>query len=86
MLRDHKYSPTDIWNIDDSGFGIGEEQAMKVLVHLGSKQKHTAVGGKQEWVTVIECINAAGEALNPLLIFQGQDVNTRWIHEQSPQG
>ncbi|KAI1007298.1 hypothetical protein K3495_g923 [Podosphaera aphanis] len=34
MLRDHKYSPTDIWNMDESGFGFGEEQAMKDLVHL----------------------------------------------------
>jgi hypothetical protein len=83
---EHQYRPSDIWNMDESGFGIGEEQTMKVLVYLDSTQKHKVIGGKQEWVTAVECINAAGEALAPLLIFKGQDVNTRWINEQSPDG
>jgi len=86
MLQEHKYNPADMWNMDESGFGIGEEQAMKVLVHLDSTQKHKVVGGKQEWATTIECISAAGEALAPLIIFKGQDMNTRWLNEQSPQG
>jgi hypothetical protein len=72
--------------MDESGFGIGEEQVMEVLVYLDSKQKHKVIGGKQEWVTAIECINAAGEALAPLLIFKGQNINTGWINEQSPDG
>lgn len=62
------------------------EQIMKVLVYLVAIQKDKVIGGKQEWVTDIECINAAGEALAPLLIFKGTNVNTRWINEQSPQG
>ncbi len=72
--------------MDESGFGIGEEQIMKVLVYLDAKQKERVVGGKQEWVTDIECINAAGEALPPLLIFKGEDVNTRWINERIASG
>src|SRR5436305_514701 len=86
ILEEHKYDPADMWNMDESGFGIGEEQAIKVLVHLDSTQKYKVIGGKQEWVTVIECISAAGEALAPLLIFKGKDVNTRWINESSPPG
>ena len=86
MHEQHSYYPCDMWNMDESGFGIGEEQITKVLVHLDIKQKEKVIGGKQEWVTDIECINAAGEALAPLLIFKGQDINTRWINERSPQG
>jgi hypothetical protein len=59
MLEEHRYRPEDIWNMDESGFGIGEELAFKVLVYLDRTQKHRVVGGKQEWVTDIECINAA---------------------------
>jgi hypothetical protein len=59
---------------------------LKVLVHLDSTQKHKVIGGKQEWVTVIECINAAGKVLAPLVIFKGQDMNVQWINEQSPEG
>ena len=59
---------------------------MKVLVYLDIKQKEKVIGGKQEWVTDIECISAAGEALPPLLIFKGESINTRWINERSPEG
>jgi hypothetical protein len=74
------------WNMDESGFGIGEEQALRYFVYLDSTQKHRVVGGKQEWVTDIECINAAGEALPPLIIFKGAEMNTRWLNERSPEG
>jgi hypothetical protein len=59
-----------MWNIDKSGFGIGEEQAMKVLIYLNSIQKYKVIGGKQEWVTAIKYINTVGEALAPLIIFK----------------
>lgn len=86
MLREHEYDPADMRNMEESGFGIGEEQAMKRLVHLDSTQKYKVIGSKQEWVIVIECISAADEVLALLLIFRDQDVNTRWIEEQSPNG
>jgi hypothetical protein len=86
MQEEYSYRPDDIWNMDESGFGIGEEQAFKVLVYLDSTQKHRVVGGKQEWVTDIECISAAGKALAPLIIFKGSALNSRWLNEQSPQG
>ena len=86
MLEGYSYRPEDIWNMDESGFGIGDEQAFKVLVYLDSTQMHRVVGGKQEWVTDIECINAAGEALAPLIIFKGTTMNTRWLNERSPEG
>jgi hypothetical protein len=86
MLEEHSYEPQDIWNMDESGFGIGQEQVFKVLVYLDNTQKHRVVGGKQEWVTDIECINAAGEALPPLIIFKGAAMDSRWLNEQSPEG
>jgi hypothetical protein len=69
--------------MDESGFGVGEEQIMKILIYLDTAQKSKMIRGKQEWVTDIEYINAADEALAPLLIFKDNDVNTRWINEQS---
>lgn len=36
MLQKYKYNPTDIWNIDEAGFSIGKEQAIKVLVYIDS--------------------------------------------------
>jgi hypothetical protein len=36
MVQEYKYDPVNMWNMDESGFGIGEEQAVKVLVHIDS--------------------------------------------------
>jgi hypothetical protein len=83
---EHQYDPSNMYNMDESGFGVGEEQAMKVLIYLDDTTKHSVIGGKQEWVTDIECISAAGEALSPLLIFKGTNVNSRWINEKTPEG
>ena len=32
--------------MDESGFGIGEEQIMKVLVYLDAAQKNKVIAGK----------------------------------------
>ena len=85
-FEEHDYDLSNVWNMDESGFGIGEQQAMKVLIHLDHSNRQKIVGGKQEWVTDIECINAAGESLAPLLIFKGKHLNTRWFNEKTPQG
>lgn len=53
-MEEHAYLPSDIWNMDESGFGVGEEQIMKVLVYLNAAQKDKVIAGKQEWVTDIE--------------------------------
>jgi hypothetical protein len=86
LYEQHQYKPSNIWNFDESGFGVGEEQAMKVLTFLDSKQQERVITGKQEWVTDIECISAEGESLPPLLIFKGDYLNTRWLDERSPEG
>lgn len=86
MRVGYQYEEKDIWNMDESGFGIGEQQAVKVLYTIDQYQEYMVVGGKQEWVTDIECVSAAGEALAPLIIFRGSDMNTRWINKRLPQG
>lgn len=37
------------------------------------------IARRQEWITAIECINAAGVAIPPLIIFKAQHTNTAWI-------
>jgi hypothetical protein len=64
--------------------GVRESQTTEVLVPIGSAQKHKVVVGKREWVTVIECINATGDALDPLVIFKGQNMNVGWISPDTP--
>jgi hypothetical protein len=83
-FQERVYDNSNIWNMDESGFGVGESQTTKVLVPLDRQQQYKVVVGKQEWVTVIECINAAGDALPPMIIFKGQNINSGWIPSQTP--
>ena len=83
-FQERAYDNSNIWNMDESGFGVGESQTTKVLVPLDRLQKYKVVTGKQEWVTVIECINAAGSALAPMVIFKGKTLNSGWLPSQTP--
>ena len=83
-FQERVYDNSNIWNMDESGFGVGESQTTKVLVPLDRQQQYKVAVGKQEWVTVIECINAAGDALPPMIIFKGQNINSGWIPSQTP--
>jgi hypothetical protein len=70
--------------MDESGFGIGDSQNTRVIVPIKFNHKNNAVPGKQEWVTDIECINAVGEALSPLLIFKAKNLNSGWLPAETP--
>lgn len=84
LFNEHSYELQDVWNVDESGFGVGESQTTRVLVPTKYNQKKKVIAGKQEWITDIECINAAGRALPPLLIFKGQNLNSGWIPPETP--
>ena len=71
--------------MDESGFGVGESQNTRVLVPIDRTQRYKVVAGKQEWVAVIECINAAGGFLTPMIIFKGRNMNSRWLPPQIPR-
>lgn len=43
-----------------------------------------SVAGRQEWVTTIECVSAAGRALFPLFIHKGSGlVNRNWFSDNA---
>ena len=90
MVDRHRYKPENIYNMDETGHGIGLTQSTRVLVvrDYGAEGKgmrkskaSKATSGKQEWVTTIECVSASGCALPPLVIFKADNLNTRWIPE-----
>jgi len=91
ILDRNRYKPRDIFNMDETGHGIGLTQSTRCLVvrdtetkGKGKKGKATkGTAGRQEWVTTIECVSAAGKALPPPVIFKATgSFNTRWLPEQ----
>jgi hypothetical protein len=65
--------------VDESGFSIGTIKAGRVIINSTLKSNYRAQPGRQEWVTVIECICANGTTLSSYVIFKGQTVDTKWI-------
>ena len=70
--------------MDESGFAIGASQSSRALVNVRENSSWKVVSGRQEWITAIECVSAAGESLPPLIIFKAKYTNTAWIPARTP--
>jgi hypothetical protein len=72
--------PANIWNMDETGYGVGAAGSQQCLVALDSSERAAIdnarrVGGTgkqgQEWVTTIDCISVAGKEIAPVVILSG---------------
>ena len=82
-LRDHKLfdRPHLIFNCDEAAI-ILNKSAARVLVPRKSKHAHTIGNANTQHVSVLCCVNAAGTALPPMLVFaKGLPSGRRFQHE-----
>ena len=78
--------PENMYNMDESGFAIGEVEASKCIINTEIRGKfQKAKPGRQEWVTSIECICADGTAIPPLIIFKAESLLRAWIPASTPK-
>lgn len=70
--------------MDESGFAGGTRQSSRVLFDIRDKVRWKVLSGRQEWVAAIECVDATGQALPPLVIFKAKHLDTAWIPAQAP--
>lgn len=95
LLDRYQYQPNNIYNMDETGYGVGVIQSTRVLAVVdvrrggdggeqkGKERKKGKVvhvqPGRQEWVTVLECVSALGTALPPMVILKGKgEFNPAW--------
>ena len=52
------------------GFVIGTAQTSYVIVDSQLRRKYRAQPGRQEWITVVECVRTDGTSIPPLVIFK----------------
>jgi len=69
----------NIYNCDETGFALGKGKAMQVVIDTEVGQKYEAEPGRQEWITVMECICADGSSITPMIIFKGENISKSWI-------
>jgi hypothetical protein len=84
LIRENKYLPSAIFNVDETGFSIGSTRGSFALYDRRATPKGKRQPGRQEWITSIECISASGVTLPPTLIFKGEKLNSEWIPGSTP--
>ncbi|KFY18563.1 hypothetical protein V493_08507 [Pseudogymnoascus sp. VKM F-4281 (FW-2241)] len=57
-IEERKYKLCNIYNMDETGFAVGETQSTRIIVDSALKSNWKVTAGKQEWITVLECIDA----------------------------
>jgi hypothetical protein len=67
------------YNMDESGFSIGTMESTRIILDSTLRTKHQAHPGRQEWVSMVECICGDGTTIPPLAIFKGKNVLQNWI-------
>jgi hypothetical protein len=83
-VQERKYLPCNIYNMDEKGFAVGGTQSTRIIVDSAQKSNWKVTAGRQEWITVLECIDGAGGALPPMIIFKAQNTNSAWIPQDTP--
>ena len=61
--------------MDEIGFAVRETQSMRIIVDSTMKSNWKVIAGRQEWITVLECIDADGGSLPPMIIFKAKNTN-----------
>jgi len=69
-----------------AGSSIGTCRATHVVVDTTLDRAYAAQPGRQEWVTVIECISAQGSRIEPYVIFKGENLVSNWLPNVLPPG
>ena len=82
----HRYPAAYIWNADESGAQAGKNGgATLVFARRGTRSVHTTVPNSREHLTVLSCVNAAGEHIPNFYIFKGKRKQRNYIARCEPK-
>jgi hypothetical protein len=79
IIEEHNIESCNLYNMDGSGFAIGDIDTSQSIINATIRQRFQAKPGRQEWVTVVECICMDGSFIPPLVIFKGEKLSYQWI-------
>ena len=68
-----------MYNMDETGFNIGDFEARHVVIDISVNSQYQAQPGQQEWVTSIECIYADGSSVSSVIIFTDETFVRQWM-------
>jgi len=79
VVKDYQIQAENVYNMDETGTALGTVQATRVIIDKNIGSQFQGEPGRQEWVTVVECICADGASIPPLIIFKGTSLNQDYI-------
>jgi hypothetical protein len=77
-LKTLNITPNNMWNVDETGFIIGRGKQEAVVTAYVRTAKNIACDSSRESITLIECINAEGKVIPPLIIPKGTRHMEEW--------
>ena len=77
IIKEKDLSPNKIWNTDESGFPVDPKKC-KVISQRGEKDYKVTLGPGRENITTLATCSAAGQALDPLIVFAGKNLQSSW--------
>lgn len=92
VLQKHSLLPSQIYNMDETGFSGKETFKIKVMGRKGSKRVYQKAVRFPGHTTVVSCAAASGDVIPPLTIFEGtcpddiQGVPSTWTFSSSKSG
>ena len=75
--------PGQIYNVDESGMPL-DHRPPRVLTTKGEKKVRYRTSGNKSQITVIGCVNAAGQTIPPFVIFDAKSLNMEWTRDEVP--
>ena len=79
LIDENHISDDNIYNLDETGTAIGTIEASYAVIDKNTMSRYQGHPGRQEWVTVLECVCGDGSAIPPLIIFKGRTLSSSWI-------
>ena len=77
IITTRKLGPSQIWDAGATGFPV-DPQKLKVIAPVGEVSFTTTGGAGQENATILGVCYGAGRVLDPLIIFQGKNLQSTW--------
>jgi hypothetical protein len=75
VIKEYNIIPENKYNMDESSYAMGEIEAFKCIIDSQIRQRLQAKPGRQEWVSIIECVCADGTSILPLVVFKAENLN-----------
>jgi len=79
ILKRTNVLPINLWNVDETGIALGVCTNHKVIGDARTNHTYVKTPENREWVSIVECISAAGTKVMPVLIFKGKTLQSTWL-------